>query len=141
MSDGTIRINKVLKDFNIGSSTLQEFFKKKNIDIEVKPTNKITEDVYELVAKEFSKEQILKEQASKVAIKVKEITEMGSHHGEPQEPVKEIVIKTNVLTGKAAKAAEPEKPAAEAKPAKAEKPKEEPAKEEPKAEPVKAEKP
>ena len=141
MSDGTIRINKVLKDFNIGSSTLQEFFKKKNIDIEVKPTNKITEDVYELVAKEFSKEQILKEQASKVAIKVKEITEMGSHHGEPQEPVKEIVIKTNVLTGKAAKAAEPEKPAAEAKPAKAEKPKEEPAKEEPKAEPVKAEEP
>ena len=84
MSDGTIRINKVLKDFNIGSSTLQEFFKKKNIDIEVKPTNKITEDVYELVAKEFSKEQILKEQASKVAIKVKEITEMGSHLREMQ---------------------------------------------------------
>ncbi|MBQ7574929.1 MAG: translation initiation factor IF-2 [Bacteroidales bacterium] len=118
MADGKIRINKVLKDFNIGTGTLQEFFKKKNIDIEVTPIGKISEEVYDLVAKEFSKEQILKEQASKVAIKVKEITEM-SHHGEAQEPVKEIVIKTNVLgTAAPAKAEEPVK--AEPKPVKEE---------------------
>ena len=37
MADGKIRINKVLKDFNIGTGTLQEFFKKKNIDIFLLP--------------------------------------------------------------------------------------------------------
>ena len=29
MAEGTIRINKVLKDFNIGLSTLTDFLKKK----------------------------------------------------------------------------------------------------------------
>ena len=31
MAEGTIRINKVLKDFNIGLSTLTDFLKKKGI--------------------------------------------------------------------------------------------------------------
>jgi len=113
MADGTIRLNKVMKDFNIGTGTLQEFFKKKNIDIEVTPTGKITEEVFNLIAKEFGKEQILKEQSRKVAIKVKEITEMEkAPHGnaEETEPVKEIIIKTNVLTTDTpAKKAEPAK--------------------------------
>ncbi len=104
MAEGTIRINKVLKDFNIGTGTLAEFFKKKNIDIEVTPTGKIPEDVYAIVAKEFGKEQILKEQSRKVAIKVKEITEIENSrtYAEETEPEKEVIIKTNVLTEPAA---------------------------------------
>ena len=116
MAEGTIRINKVLKDFNIGLGTLNEFFKKKNIDIEATPITKISEDVYNVIAKEFGKEQILKEQSRKVAIKVKEITDMENSraHSEEAEPVKEIVIKTNVLT-------EPTPAARKAEPAKVEK--------------------
>ena len=120
MAEKTIRINKILKDFNIGTGTLSDFFKNKGIDIEVTPISKVPEEIYELVAKEFSKEQILKEHAKRVSIKVKEITEMehSKEHPEESEPVKEVLIKTNIITEKGDKAekaevaAEPEKPAA-----------------------------
>ena len=99
MAEGTIRINKVLKDFNIGLSTLADFLKKKGINDELTLTSKISEDVFAMVAKEFGKEQLIKEQSRKVAIKVKEITEMDSSRAaEEEEPVKEVIIKTNVLT-------------------------------------------
>ena len=99
MAEGTIRINKVLKDFNIGLSTLADFLKKKGYTDELTLTSKISEDVFALVAKEFGKEQLIKEQSRKVAIKVKEITEMAnSRPVEEEEPVKEVIIKTNVLT-------------------------------------------
>ena len=100
MAEGTIRINKVLKDFNIGLSTLTDFLKKKGIQEELTLTSKISEDVFAMVAKEFGKEQLIKEQSRKVAIKVKEITEMENNRAavEEEEPVKEVIIKTNVFT-------------------------------------------
>ena len=100
MAEGTIRINKVLKDFNIGLSTLTDFLKKKGINDELTLTSKISEDVFAMVAKEFGKEQLIKEQSRKVAIKVKEITEMENSRtaAEEEEPVKEVIIKTNVFT-------------------------------------------
>jgi len=154
MAEGTIRITKVLKDFNIGMGTLSDFLKKKNIDVEVSPTAKISEDVYEVIAKEFSNEQIIKEQSKQVAIKMKTITETEKA-SEDTESEKEIIIKTNVLTDavktpvdskkepESAPAPAPEvKPAEKPeekptpKPAVEEKPKkvEAPAEEEPKAE-------
>ena len=100
MAEGTIRINKVLKDFNIGLSTLTDFLKKKGINDELTLTSKISEDVFAMVAKEFGKEQLIKEQSRKVAIKVKEITEKENvrQAAEEEEPVKEVIIKTNVFT-------------------------------------------
>ena len=97
---GTIRINKVLKDFNIGLSTLTDFLKKKGISEELTLTSKISEDVFAMVAKEFGKEQLIKEQSQKVSIKLKEFTEgdSGRAAAEEEEPVREVIIKTNVFT-------------------------------------------
>ena len=127
MSEGTIRINKVLKDFNIGIGTLSEFFRKKNINVEVSPVAKISEEVYALVAKEFGKDQLIKEQSRKVAIKFNEITEMEHRKemAEEPEPAQEVIIKSNVLDAShAPRKTEPE-----------------PVKEQPKATPVKPEEP
>ena len=100
MAEGSIRINKILKDFNIGLSTLTDFLKKKGITDELTVTSKISQDVFAMVAKEFGKEQLIKEQSRKVAIKVKEITELENSRtaAEEEEPVKEVIIKTNVFT-------------------------------------------
>ena len=100
MAEGTIRINKVLKDFNIGLSTLTDFLRKKGIQDELTLTSKISEDVFAMVAKEFGKEQLIKEQSRKVAIKVKEITELENSRTsvDDEEPVREVIIKTNVFT-------------------------------------------
>ncbi|MBR5736570.1 MAG: translation initiation factor IF-2 [Bacteroidales bacterium] len=121
MPEGTIRISKILKDFNIGLGTLVEFLKKKGIDVEPNPGAKISADAFALVEKEFSKEQLIKEQSRKVAITVKEITDKVEKRREgidDSDIEKEIIIKTNVLADKpivrkpepAAKAEEPKTP-------------------------------
>ena len=84
-----IRIGKVLKEFNIGMGTLVEFLRKKGIDIDSNPGAKLSGDQYALVAKEFKKEQIVKEESKKVAIKVKDITDKEPKSIEDEEPVKE----------------------------------------------------
>ena len=110
MSEGTIRINKILKDFNIGIGTLTEFLKKKGIKEEFTITSKVSEDIYALITKEFGKDQLIKEQSQKVAIKVKEITERETRKSNEDEVIeKEVIIKTNVLTEqKKAETPEPE---------------------------------
>lgn len=90
-----IRINKVLKEFNIGMGTLVDFLHKKGVSIEANPNAKITSDVYSLVEKEFRKEQIVKEESRKVAIKVKDITEKEMSRKEEAQP-KEFFIKTTI---------------------------------------------
>ncbi|HCT94404.1 MAG: translation initiation factor IF-2 [Bacteroidetes bacterium GWE2_39_28] len=98
----SIRINKVLKEFNIGLGTLVDFFKSKKIEIEANPGTKITPEMYELVQKEFGKELLIKEQSKKVAIKVKDITDKAESHkdddsdSEDEMPVKEVFIKTTI---------------------------------------------
>lgn len=91
-----IRIGKVLKEFNIGMGTLVDFLRKKGIDIDSNPGAKLTGDQYALVAKEFKKEQIVKEESKKIAIKVKDITEKETKPAEDEKPVKELFIKTSV---------------------------------------------
>lgn len=94
-----IRVTKVLKDFNIGMGTLIDFLKSKHIDIEASPNAKLTQKDYELIQKEFGKEQIIKEQSKKIAIKVKDITDQGKEDlfGEDDIPEKEVMIKTEVV--------------------------------------------
>lgn len=95
MSLESIRISKVLKEFNIGMGTLVDFLQKKGITIESNPNAKISGEVYALVEKEFRKEQIMKEESKKIAIKVKDITEKEKKK-EEEEEAKEIFIKTTV---------------------------------------------
>ena len=113
-----IRINKVLKEFNIGMSTLVDFLRKKGVDIEANPNAKLTGDQYSLVAKEFKKEQIVKAESKKVAIKVKDITDKEPKAIE-KEPEKELFVKTSVSESKGLKIIgkiELDKPKAEPKP-------------------------
>ncbi len=97
----TIRINKVLKEFNIGMNTLIEFLRSKKIEVEASPATKITPETYSLIQKEFGKEQIIKEQSKKIAIKVKDITENAeaskSDETDDYVPVREVFIKTTIV--------------------------------------------
>lgn len=89
----SIRVNKVIKDFNIGIGTLEEFLKKRGIQDSLKPNDKISPETYEIIAKEFGKEQIIKEESKKVTIKIKEITKKDSQTKESQnEEIDEDVV-------------------------------------------------
>ena len=95
----SIRIMKVISEFNIGMGTLVEFLGKKGIKIEASPRTKLSPEAYALVKKEFGKEQIIKEQSKKVAIKIKEITNKDHKHKSDTEeefvPNEEVFIKNN----------------------------------------------
>ena len=94
-----IRINKVLKEFNIGLGTLVEFLNKKGYEVESNPGAQISGEEYELVKKEYAKEQLIKEESKKISIKVKEITKKESSRQEPEEEQfgDEVIIKTTTI--------------------------------------------
>ena len=115
MAEGTIRVNKILKDFNISLPTFTDFLKKKGIETEeITLTSKVSEDVYSLLLKEYGNEQqLLMAQSRQVSNKLKEVASAEKEHavaGE-EEPVKEIFIKTNVLTTERPAEKPSEKPA------------------------------
>ena len=61
----TIRLNKVLRDLNVGTATVVEFLQKKGHVIEASPNTKITEEQYALLVKEFSKDKNLRIESEK----------------------------------------------------------------------------
>lgn len=56
----SIRLNKVVKDLNVGLSTAVEFLRKKGHVVEENPNFKISEDQYTILVKEFSNDKDLR---------------------------------------------------------------------------------
>lgn len=94
----TIRISKVVKEFNIGIATLTEFLKKKGFEVEASPNSKISQEAYDLAQKEFGKEIIIKEESKRVILKFKELETVSIENvkdkKEQKAEEKEILIKT-----------------------------------------------
>ena len=110
-----IRLSKLTKQFNIGLQTLVDFLKEKGAEVELNPNAKISDSYLPAIEAKFGEEQKLKQDSEKVAIKLKEIIEMGSRKkpAEPEEddedePVKEIIIKSTGITPDAPQQTEPE---------------------------------
>lgn len=70
MTEGTkiLRLSKVAKEFNIGISTIVDFLARKGQTIDPNPNTKITEDAYQILAKEFQKEKSLKDEIRKTGL-------------------------------------------------------------------------
>ena len=63
----SIRINKVIKEFNVGQTTIVEFLQKKGIQIEANnPNAKLEDNEYELIKKEFGTDKSLRSEAEKL---------------------------------------------------------------------------
>ncbi len=133
----SIRINKVLKEFNIGMGTLVDFLKSKGIEAESNPNSKISGSAYELVAKEFNKEITIKEESKKIALKVKDFAKNEIKQAPQPEPVHTPAPAVSAPKEVKGSEAEPVKESAAAKEAPAPTPAPAPA---PKPEPKPAEK-
>ena len=70
MTEGakTLRLSKVAREFNIGTSTIIEFLSKKGFSVENNPNSKIPSEAYDLLYKEFQSEKNLKEATQKVGL-------------------------------------------------------------------------
>ncbi|HET9570490.1 MAG TPA: translation initiation factor IF-2 [Bacteroidales bacterium] len=62
----SIRLNKVTRDLNVGMSTLVDFLQKKGHVVENNPNTKISEEEYEMLVKEYSKDMTLKQEAERL---------------------------------------------------------------------------
>ena len=96
-----IRLSKLTKQFNIGLQTLVDFLNEKGAGVDMNPNAKISDSFLPAIESKFGDEQKLKQDSEKVAIKLKEIIELGSKKKTEEEDqddagVKEIIIKTNI---------------------------------------------
>jgi len=154
MAAGTMRLNKVLRELNISLDRAVEFLDSKGIEIEARPTTKISPDIYEVLSDEFqtdASKRVASKEVAEEKLKEKEALRAAREEEleakQPQTPPqeeskpeeKEVVKAKATLAGpkqvgkidlnapkKPAKEEEKEEPKEEAKPvAKEEAPKEE----------------
>lgn len=64
------RLGKAAGEFNVSISTIVSLLQKKNFDILENPNSKLTEEMYEILIKEFQGEKLVKEEAKKIDIGV-----------------------------------------------------------------------
>lgn len=99
-----IRLNKIIRTYNIGLQNLVDFLSSKGVEVEANPNAKISDEHLPAIEKQFGKDLELKQASEKVDIKLNEILEKTSKKQqesakeEDYEPVRETVIKTTIFT-------------------------------------------
>ena len=69
MSEGkSTNLLKTAKELNIGLSTVVEFLGKKGFKVEARPNTKLTDEMYDVLLKEYQGDKIVKEEAKQIVI-------------------------------------------------------------------------
>lgn len=140
MSEKTVRLSKVLKEISVGKDTAVDYLAKIGIAISGDPNEKLTDDAYKALMKEFRPDLEAKIEADqkvlpthdKQLVSIETVNRKPSETPEKAEDEKEIIIKETApkLTGPKVlgkidikeKSEKPAKVVAEEKPVKEEKP-------------------
>lgn len=85
------RLVKIAKELNVGTSTIVDHLKKSGFEIDNKPTSKITDEMYDVLLKEFSNSIAEKEKADKLVI--------GTRI-KPEEEKPRVTPRTEIVTEK-----------------------------------------
>ena len=99
----TYRLNKITKEFGVSVQTIVDYLAKKGHEIKNSPNEKLNEEQYQLVCKEFSKDKETKKSAEKLANMTYkggtasiETVKTGHTHDKEEEP--DIIVRTNILS-------------------------------------------
>ncbi len=121
-----IRLNKLIKKYNIGLSELVDFLRKQGAEVDESPNAKVSDEYVEKLDKQFGKDLEMAAEAAKLEIKLTNIIEKNNSskavREEEEEAEETISYKDNSLSGKKLAPA----PAAEPEPAVSEQPAAEP---------------
>ncbi|TVQ10985.1 MAG: translation initiation factor IF-2 [Bacteroidetes bacterium] len=93
MTEGTkvLRLSKIAREFNIGTSTIVDFLAKKGMSIDSNPNTKLSQEAYEMLAKEFQKEKSLKDEVRKTGLSFSKRESITMPEGsKEQDDVKEV---------------------------------------------------
>lgn len=87
------RLSKLAREFNVGISTIVDFLNKKGIEIDSNPNTKVSDDAYDILAKEYSSDLNLKKESEKVNLKsTREKKETVSIDPKSEEGTKEATV-------------------------------------------------
>ena len=92
-----IRLNKVLREFNISLERVVEFLSSKGHNIEARPTTKISQIQYDLLLNEFSSDRSSKVESDDLSEEKKKEKEVIKAKAEQE---KELKIQRKVITSK-----------------------------------------
>lgn len=97
-----IKISKVAKDLNVGISTLVEFLKKNNQNVEDNLNTRITDEQYEMLVRAFKNDKDLKSKSDKYSSdRHKEKAKPApAPHVAPKEEIKTVVVPQPKVVGK-----------------------------------------
>ena len=63
----SIRLSKVVKEFNVGIQTVVEYLQKTGFpEVEVNPNTKITDEQYDVLVRKFNPDKVLRTEAEKM---------------------------------------------------------------------------
>ena len=134
-----IRINKIMRQFNIGLDDLVDFLRKQGADVEQNPNAKVSDEYLPAIQKQFGADLKAAQEAEERAIKISDILEQSNRKGEDaeeEEPENVTIIRSNTLSHKKSEKPKEEAPKPEPKPEPKAEPKPKPEqKPEPKPEP------
>jgi translation initiation factor IF-2 len=101
------RLSKVARDFNVGISTIVDFLHKKGFDIDTNPNNKITDEAFHLLEKEYKSDVSLKKESelinlkshrgTKESISLDDIKDSGHKHQDDDYVDDEVIIKDSAF--------------------------------------------
>ncbi len=134
-----VRLNKVIKEFNVGLQTVVDFLAKKGHTVEAAPNSKLSDEQYELVQKEFRSDESARNEATRFLqerIQQKQEQKQEKDKKQPQEVIRATVPEDMKPKLEVVGKVELEAPKKEEKPVEA--PAEQPAKKEAKPEAEKA---
>ena len=134
-----VRLNKVIKEFNVGLQTVVDFLAKKGHTVEAAPNSKLSDEQYELVQKEFRSDGSARNEATRFLqerIQQKQEQKQEKDKKQPQEVIRATVPEDMKPKLEVVGKVELEAPKKEEKPVEA--PAEQPAKKEAKPEAEKA---
>jgi len=84
------KISKVAKDLNVSVSTVIDFLRKKDINIEENPNARIEDDVVDMLMGAFKSDKDLKNRSAQIAVERKENRARTVEHSAPAQAVEEV---------------------------------------------------
>ena len=97
MSERKIRLSQVMKEFNVGLTTVVEFLQKRGVEIDSAPNALVLPEVYTMLEKEYGGNRVGESRQSiRERINTKQESVTLEKKREADEERKEVFIKTTV---------------------------------------------
>jgi translation initiation factor IF-2 len=104
------RLSKVARECNVGISTIVEFLHKKGIEMDMNPNTKVSEDIFELLKKEFKQDQNVKKASEELIDRrlkeKKESISIDSVQKNVEEEAEDESVSIDEIVGRTKKSAE-----------------------------------